>query len=37
MRISAAQMAILRNAAVASGLDVTGDDDALFYSGRNPE
>lgn len=36
MRISAAQMAVLRNAAVASGLDVTGDDDALFYSGRNP-
>lgn len=36
MRISAAQMTTLRNAAVASGLDVTTDDDALFYAGRNP-
>lgn len=36
MRISAAQMATLRAAAVKSGLDVTGDDDALFYGGRNP-
>lgn len=36
MRISAAQMSTLRNAAVASGLDVTSDDDALFYAGRNP-
>ena len=24
------------NAAVASGLDVTTDDDSLFYAGRNP-
>lgn len=36
MRISAAQMATLRNAAVASGLDVTPDEDAAFYRGRNP-
>lgn len=36
MRISAAQMATLRNAAVASGLDVTGDADEAFYAGRNP-
>jgi 4-hydroxy-tetrahydrodipicolinate synthase len=36
MRISAAQMSQLRNSAVASGLDVTTDDDTLFYSGRNP-
>jgi hypothetical protein len=36
MRISAAQMSTLRNAAVASGLDVTSDDDSLFYAGRNP-
>lgn len=36
MRISAAQMATLRNAAVASGLDVTGDADEAFYTGRNP-
>lgn len=36
MRISQAQMATLRNAAVASGLDVTTDDDVLFYTGRNP-
>lgn len=37
MRISAAQMATLRNAAVASGLDVTGDADEAFYAGRNPQ
>lgn len=37
MRISAAQMSTLRNAAVASGLDVTTDDDSLFYAGRNPQ
>jgi 4-hydroxy-tetrahydrodipicolinate synthase len=37
MRISAAQMATLRAAAVKSGLDVTTDDDALFYTGRNPQ
>jgi len=36
MRISAAQMGTLRSAAVASGLDVTTDDDTLFYAGRNP-
>jgi 4-hydroxy-tetrahydrodipicolinate synthase len=36
MRISAAQMSQLRNSAVASGLDVTTDDDSLFYAGRNP-
>jgi len=36
MRVSAGQMATMRNAAIASGLDVTGDDDALFYTGRNP-
>lgn len=36
MRISAGQMATLRGAAVASGLAVTADDDALFYTGRNP-
>jgi len=36
MRISAAQMGTLRNAAIASGLDVTSDDDSLFYTGRNP-
>lgn len=36
MRVSAGQMATMRNAAVASGLDVTADDDALFYAGRNP-
>jgi 4-hydroxy-tetrahydrodipicolinate synthase len=36
MRVSAGQMATLRAAAVASGLQVTSDDDALFYSGRNP-
>lgn len=36
MRVSAGQMATLRNAAVASGLNVTGDDDELFYLGRNP-
>ena len=36
MRVSAGQMATMRNAAVASGLDVTTDDDALFYTGRNP-
>jgi 4-hydroxy-tetrahydrodipicolinate synthase len=36
MRVSAGQMATLRNAAVASGLDVTGDPDELFYVGRNP-
>ncbi len=36
MRVSAAQMATLRAAAVAAGLPVTGDDDALFYVGRNP-
>ena len=36
MRISAAQMGQLRSAAVASGLDVTKDDDVLFYAGRNP-
>lgn len=36
MRISAGQMATLRNAAVASGLDVTTDGDELFYAGRNP-
>lgn len=35
MRISSAQMTTLRNAAVASGLDVTSDDDELFYLGRN--
>ena len=37
MRISAAQMATLRAAAVKSGLDVTTDDDVLFYTGRNPQ
>jgi 4-hydroxy-tetrahydrodipicolinate synthase len=37
MRISAAQMATLRTAAVKSGLDVTADDDELFYAGRNPQ
>lgn len=37
MRISQSQMGVLRSAAVASGLDVTGDDDSLFYSGRNPQ
>ena len=36
MRVSASQMATLRSAAVASGLDVTGDPDELFYAGRNP-
>lgn len=36
MRVSAGQMATLRNAAVASGLDVTGDPDEAFYAGRNP-
>lgn len=36
MRISQAQMSTLRSAAVASGLDVTRDDDVLFYAGRNP-
>lgn len=36
MRISAGQMATLRNAAVASGLDVTSDADHSFYRGRNP-
>jgi 4-hydroxy-tetrahydrodipicolinate synthase len=36
MRVSAAQMATLRSAAVAAGLPVTGDDDELFYLGRNP-
>lgn len=36
MRISAAQMTALRNAAIASGLDVTSDPDELFYVGRNP-
>jgi hypothetical protein len=36
MRISAAQMATLRTAAVKSGLAVTQDDDELFYTGRNP-
>lgn len=36
MRISAAQMGVLRRAAEASGLDVTADDDELFYLGRNP-
>jgi 4-hydroxy-tetrahydrodipicolinate synthase len=36
MRISAAQMGQLRAAAIASGLDVTKDDDVLFYAGRNP-
>ena len=36
MRISAGQMSALRNAAVASGLDVTTDSDELFYTGRNP-
>lgn len=37
MRISAAQMSTLRNAAVASGLDVTKDEDVHFYAGRNPQ
>ncbi len=37
MRISAAQMGTLRAAAVKSGLDVTSDDDVLFYTGRNPQ
>ncbi len=37
MRVSAAQMATIRNAALASGLDVTTEDDALFYAGRNPQ
>ncbi len=36
MRISSAQMGVLRNAAVASGLEITTDDDSLFYAGRNP-
>jgi dihydrodipicolinate synthase/N-acetylneuraminate lyase len=36
MRISAGQMATLRSAAVASGLNVTRDPDQLFYRGRNP-
>ncbi|MGQ4599814.1 dihydrodipicolinate synthase family protein [Nocardia sp. R6R-6] len=36
MRISAAQMATLRNALAASGLDITGDADEKFYAGRNP-
>lgn len=36
MRISAGQMAALRNAAVASGLDVAPEPDELFYIGRNP-
>ena len=36
MRISAAQMTQLRNSAVASGLEVTTDDDTAFYAGRNP-
>lgn len=36
MRINAGQMATLRAAAVKSGLDVTHDDDDLFYAGRNP-
>ena len=36
MRISAGQMATLRNAAVASGLNVTTDPDEAFYLGRNP-
>lgn len=36
MRISAGQMATLRNAAVASGLAVTDDPDTHFYVGRNP-
>jgi dihydrodipicolinate synthase/N-acetylneuraminate lyase len=37
MRISAAQMATLRSAAVASRLNVTKDSDELFYVGRNPK
>ena len=37
MRISAAQMSTLRNAAVASGLDITKDEDVHFYAGRNPQ
>lgn len=36
MRISAAQMATLRSAAVKSGLNVTSDPDEAFYAGRNP-
>jgi|SRR5882757_2326850 len=36
MRVSAGQMATLRNAALASRLDVTSDADELFYVGRNP-
>ena len=36
MRISSAQMGVLRNAAIASGLDITDEADALFYAGRNP-
>jgi hypothetical protein len=36
MRISAGQMAALRNGAVASGLDVTDLADEHFYAGRNP-
>ncbi|QSE86083.1 dihydrodipicolinate synthase family protein [Rhodococcus koreensis] len=37
MRISAAQMGILRRGAEASGLPVTDADDDLFYVGRNPK
>ncbi|MCW2759280.1 MAG: Dihydrodipicolinate synthase/N-acetylneuraminate lyase-like protein [Nocardioidaceae bacterium] len=37
MRASAGQMATMRAAAVASGLDVTGDADEMFYVGRNPQ
>lgn len=35
-RINQAQMNQLRSAAVASGLDVTGDPDEAFFVGRNP-
>jgi 4-hydroxy-tetrahydrodipicolinate synthase len=34
MRLHDRQMKLLRSAAVASGLDITDDEDALFFEGR---
>jgi len=36
-RINAAQMGMIRKAAVDAGLDVTGDSDDMFWVGRNPK
>lgn len=36
-RINAAQMSMIRKAALDAGLDVTDDSDDMFWAGRNPK